>query len=134
MQKTEFFHIKMCFILSLLFLFSIEKKIPHFVSFLHFPGLLRLRTHSEVLEAQGGDGASHQSNQHGPVRPDVHVSACSHCDSSSQGSVLNVNLWESKRLINGAVSSRFERSWAPLGVVYPTMSSFPLCSTKLETA
>lgn len=53
-----------------------------------------LCTHSEELEAQGGDDASHESDDHGTERPDVHVSAGSHGNTSGQSGILDVDLWK----------------------------------------
>lgn len=49
-------------------------------------------THTQVLEAKGRDDASNKSDQHGPHRPDLHVSARPHSNATGQGGVLNVHL------------------------------------------
>lgn len=49
-------------------------------------------THTEELEAQGGDYASQKPDQHGSKRSNVQVSTGSHSNTSGQSGILDVDL------------------------------------------
>lgn len=116
------------------FLFSIEKKYHIFFAFYTFQVCSDLELTVRYLKPRVEMAPATNPISMAPYGP-MFMSA--HVPTATPPAKVAFWMWTCGGL-KGILMLRFPQvlnsRGAPLGVVYPTMSSFPLCSTKLETA